>query len=88
MNWSDVEALGYTVQDSAAGVKFVSGFGVATYVAVDDQEQIDSLADPVLHAQRIAPPVDIAQSVATAQVAALPPDASLADVIAYLNAQT
>lgn len=58
----DVRALGYTVWQAHAGngenapVYFVSGFGISTYVPGDDQAQIDSLADPIRHAERLAPP--------------------------------
>jgi hypothetical protein len=53
--WDDVRALGYTVAESQPDVMFVSGNGLQTYVAAADQAQIDSLADPVLHAERITP---------------------------------
>lgn len=57
MTIADIEALGYEVgiaqeRDDGTKVYFVSGFGVQTYVAGDDQEAIDSLADPAGHTER------------------------------------
>lgn len=88
--WADVEALGYLVPLAAEGVRYVSGFGIATYVKEDDQAQIDSLADPVLHAQRIAPPPEPTFTTAgptpMEAVAALDPKtATIADVIDALK---
>jgi DNA-binding helix-hairpin-helix protein with protein kinase domain len=89
--WADVEALGYTVGEARPGVFFVSGDGLATYVASDDQAQIDSLADPTLHAERIAPP-ELTLTATPAPAAAIPQldpkTATLADVVATVNELT
>lgn len=55
---TDVQALGYVVTearpstDDSAAVMYVTGFGLETYVAADDQATIDSLADPAAFAAR------------------------------------
>ncbi len=48
--------LGYAVGDfnDTLPVLFVSGHGLTTYVHMEDVEQLESLIDPELHAERQA----------------------------------
>lgn len=90
---TDVLALGYEAPLAMPGVYYVSGFGISTYVNADDQAQIDSLADPVLHAERVrqfkAPSEQTLVAESAPMVAVVPQldpkTASLADVIAVVN---
>jgi hypothetical protein len=58
MTLDDIRALGYTVEVAQPfeGEPFtvyrVEGFGVSTMLRDDDQEAIDSLADPDAHRER------------------------------------
>jgi hypothetical protein len=85
--WDDVRALGYTVAEAQPDVMFVSGNGLQTYVKADDQAQIDSLADPVLHAERITPPVPLVPVVPVPSVGdvAQQPDGSYGIVVSVTN---
>lgn len=83
----DLRALGYEVGEAAPGVFAVRGFGAAIYVASDDQATIDSLADPALHAERIAS-LDSVPQPSAAKAPPLAKNATLADVIAKLNELT
>jgi hypothetical protein len=77
--WGDLELLGYAVPVSSPGVRCVSGNGFSIYVAEDDQETIDSLANPPEPALTVEP----IQAVAIPQLN--PKTATLADVIAVVN---
>ena len=52
----DIETLGYTVgiafENNDCTCYRVEGFGLSTMVRDDDQEAIDSIADPEAHAER------------------------------------
>ncbi len=92
--WADLEALGYLVGSASDKVNVVTGYGIQLYVPVDDQATLDSLCDPTAHADRVdqfenGPPVleqALTQDAARAALFPLAADATLADVIARLNA--
>ena len=99
--FDDLRTLGYSVAvaftpegDSATPVYHVEGYGLSTYVNGYDQGQIDSLADPMLHAARIAPtpapppasdPLQVLCRDAVVALDALPPSATLPTVVAALK---
>lgn len=85
----DLRGLGYDVSNSATGVLYICGYGSAIYVREDDRETIDTLADPVLHAERVAqfeaPEAAAVRADPVVAAVPLPKDATLADVIAAVN---
>ncbi len=93
MTWADLQKLGYDVGEASSGVNVVSGYGITNlYVKVDDQETLDQLCNPEAHAERVrqsdpsyVPERALTEATAVA-LAPLPQDATLADVIARLNA--
>jgi hypothetical protein len=103
---TDLCSLGYSVGEAFRGgesdapiVYAVSGLGIQTYVREDDQQMIDSLADPVKHAARVAasetlppdplpPGPDLVETLKQEMLTALgqlPATANLTDVVAALK---
>jgi hypothetical protein len=50
---AELEQLGYFVGEAMPGTLFIEGWGMASYVLLDDTETLDSLLDPGAHAERV-----------------------------------
>jgi hypothetical protein len=50
---ADIEQLGYTVTEVTPGICNVAGYGREWQIHDDDQDSLDVIADPDLHAARV-----------------------------------